>query len=60
VMADGKSLEHIGVTPDKVLLPAAADLAAGRDPVLSQAAALLGFTLEPEKAGALFPLKWRK
>jgi C-terminal processing protease CtpA/Prc len=60
VMADGQSLEHIGVTPDKVLLPAAADLAAGRDPVLSQAAALLGFTLEPEKAGALFPLKWRK
>ena len=60
VMADGKSLEHVGVMPDKVLLPAPADLAAGRDPVLSQAAALLGFTLEPEKAGALFPLKWKK
>ena len=60
LMTDGKSLEHIGVTPDKVLLPAAADLAAGRDPVLAQAAALLGFQLEPEKAGALFPLKWQK
>jgi carboxyl-terminal processing protease len=60
VMTDGKSLEHVGVTPDKVLLPAAADLAAGRDPALSQAATLLGFTLDPEKAGALFPLKWKK
>jgi C-terminal processing protease CtpA/Prc len=60
LMADGKSLEHVGVTPDRVLLPAAEDLAAGRDPVLAQAAALLGFQLEPEKAGALFPVKWRK
>ncbi len=60
VMADGISLEHVGVTPDKVLLPTAADMAAGRDPVLAQAAALLGFRLEPEKAGALFPVKWQK
>jgi carboxyl-terminal processing protease len=60
VMKDGGSLEHVGVTPDKVLLPTAADLAAGRDPVLSQAAALLGFQLDPEKAGALFPQKWKK
>jgi C-terminal processing protease CtpA/Prc len=60
VMTDGQSLEHVGVTPDKVLLPAAADLAAGRDPVLSQAATLLGFTLDPEKAGTLFPPKWKK
>lgn len=60
IMTDGRSLEHTGVTPDKVLLPTAADLAAGRDPVLSQAAMLLGFTLDPEKAGALFPVKWKK
>jgi carboxyl-terminal processing protease len=60
LMTDGKSLEHVGVTPDKVLLPTAADLAAGRDPVLAQAATLLGFPLDPEKAGALFPLKWKK
>jgi C-terminal processing protease CtpA/Prc len=60
VMQDGGSLEHVGVTPDKVLLPAAADLAAGRDPVLSQAATLLGYPLDPEKAGALFPQKWKK
>ena len=60
LMTDGKSLEHVGVTPDKLLLPTTADLAARRDPVLSQAAALLGFTLDPEKAGTLFPTKWEK
>jgi C-terminal processing protease CtpA/Prc len=60
IMTDGQSLEHVGVTPDKVLLPTGADLAAGRDPVLSQAIALLGFKLDAEKAGALFPMKWKK
>ena len=60
VMTDGKSLEHVGVKPDIVLLPKAADLAAGCDPVLSQAVTLLGFPLDPEKAGALFPNKWKK
>ena len=60
LMADGKSLEHVGVTPDRVLLPTAADLAAGRDPVLAAAAALVGTKLEADKAGALFPLKWKK
>ena len=36
----------------------AADLAAHRDPVLSRAVGLLGLTLDPEKAGDLFPAKW--
>ncbi|HEX7955984.1 MAG TPA: S41 family peptidase [Pyrinomonadaceae bacterium] len=60
MMTDGKSLEHVGVTPDKVLLPAAADMAAGRDPVLTAAAELVGVRIEADKAGALFPVRWRK
>jgi C-terminal processing protease CtpA/Prc len=54
-MGDGKSLERIGVTPDEVVLPTGADLAAKRDPVLSRAASLLGVTIDAEKAGSLFP-----
>jgi len=58
IMNDGKSLEHAGMIPDEILLPTAEDLAAGRDPIITRAAALLGFKIEPEKAGALFPIEW--
>ena len=60
LMPDGKSLEKVGVTPDEVLLPSAADLAAKRDPVLVRAAALVGIELSPEKAGSMFPIEWPK
>ena len=59
-MTDGKTLEHLGVTPDEVKLPTAADLAAKRDPVLAYAISLLGGNVSSEKAGALFPIEWRK
>jgi carboxyl-terminal processing protease len=59
VMSDGKSLEHTGVVPDRLLLPDAEDMAARRDPVLSRAAELLGVKLDPQKAGAMFPTEWR-
>jgi C-terminal processing protease CtpA/Prc len=60
VMTDGKSLEHVGVTPDAVMLPGGADMAAGRDPVLAYAASLVGVKLDADKAGALFPTRWPK
>lgn len=60
IMADGKSLERAGVTPDEIKLPSPADMAEKRDPVLAYAASVLGVTLSPEKAGQMFPLEWRK
>ncbi|WP_348262717.1 S41 family peptidase [Telmatobacter sp. DSM 110680] len=54
VMADGKSLEHIGVSPDQTFLPSPADLVAHRDHVLSFAASLLGVQINPDQAAKVF------
>jgi C-terminal processing protease CtpA/Prc len=55
LMSDGGRLERVGVTPDEILLPSAADLAARRDPVLARALTLAGAPTDAAAAGALFP-----
>src|SRR5208282_2425432 len=57
-MADGKSLEKVGVTPDVVVLPTGSHLAEGQDPVLAKAAELAGIKLDAAAAGKLFPFEW--
>jgi len=59
-MADGNSLEKAGVTPDEPALPTGPALRAGRDPVLAFAASLAGVQMDSDRAGALFPLRWKQ
>ena len=53
IMADGGRLEKVGVTPDFVVLPSAADLAAGRDPALALALRFAGHPLDSAAAGKI-------
>jgi C-terminal processing protease CtpA/Prc len=59
IMSDGVSLEGAGVTPDELLLPTAEDMAAGKDPVLANAFSRVGIKIDAEKAGTLFPIRWK-
>jgi len=58
VIKDGASIEHVGVTPDQVILPTGRDLATGADPVLAQAIAMAGVKIDPLEAGKMFPYEW--
>lgn len=59
IMPDGNSLEHVGVTPDELLLPTAHELSTNLDPVLARAAAIVGIKLDAKQAGKLFPTVWK-
>lgn len=58
IMKDGASLEHVGVTPDQLVLPTGRDLANGQDPVLAQAVTIAGGKIDPATAGKMFPYEW--
>jgi C-terminal processing protease CtpA/Prc len=58
VMPDGNRLEGVGVAPDVVALPTPDDLERRLDPVLAQAAAAFGITLDPQKAARLSRRPW--
>ena len=60
IMTDGKSLEHVGVTPNLVLLPSGLALSQGHDPVLAEAFKLLGENVTAEQAGKFFPFDWKE
>ena len=57
IMTDGKSLEHVGVEPNEIIVPIGQDLAEQRDPVLARALELCGVSMDAASAGKIFPLE---
>jgi carboxyl-terminal processing protease len=58
IMGDGKSLEHVGVTPDELIMPTPKDMAEGRDPVLARALELAGTKMDASDIAKLYKYYW--
>lgn len=57
IMTDGKSLEHIGVKPDELILLTGQQIADRSDPVLARALELSGNKVDAPTAGKFFPVE---
>ena len=53
IMPNEGRLENVGVSPEFVVLPTAADLAAKRDPQMAKALALAGIHMDPDRAAKI-------
>jgi C-terminal processing protease CtpA/Prc len=53
VLHNGERLEKVGVTPDVVVIPSAAQVASGEDPALAHALGLAGVRITPSQAARI-------
>jgi C-terminal processing protease CtpA/Prc len=54
IMGDGNRLENTGVTPEWIVVPTGADIAAKRDPQMTKALALAGIQVDPVQAAKIY------
>jgi len=54
IMNDNSRLENTGVTPEWIVVPTGADLAAKRDPQMTKALALAGIQIDPVQAAKIY------